>query len=362
MVNVKVDGEIIENVKIKYFNSKILELDDYELKLVLKSYSYEYLSIYGFRIRTFLFKSPEIEEICKKYLFNLISSNIIKEGFQKFDKRFDHYKQKYPFEGKYKNEIFEEIWNNIIVIPFIYDNTCSKTDRTNYKIYLDSTPYKEKNSDKAINIIFSKLNDLYHELFHIIAILYAVNMNEYENDKYSTSDSIEENTSNEIKIIINKYGNKYPNEMKIMQYELTDMGDIMEIYFFGIKPKETSLYVAIFLSYILDNNEMKNFSIDDVRTELLGLCSSNEEIDSKELKEYHSNNSHDSDKKKKIYKYFKSSVIFDLCRDSFSEMKTIKNIKYRRRYIDNGNNIITNIIYSHPRNHCYCRRNKRNRK
>ena len=361
MVNIDINGEVIERVKIKYFNSKILELNDFTLKLVLKfnKDNDDYLSIYGLRMRSFIFKSSEIEEILKKYLFNLISSNIIKEGFEKFDKRFDHKKQKYPFQGEYKNEIFNEIWRNIIVIPFIYKNTVSETFRDDYKIFLDLNPLQDTIEENKINILFAKLIDLYHEIFHIIGILYAVNMNEYEKDNYSTIDSIDDNKSNEIKEIINKYGDKYPNDMKIMKYKTSDMGDIMEIYFFGIKPYGIALYGSIFLSYILNDNKIEGLIADDIKTELLNLNLSNETINIKQLKEYISK---EHTEKNKLYEYFKNSLIYKLFEDSFSSTKIISNSKYKKRGFNKKNNIICNIFYYRYRKPCSFENNNAKKK
>ena len=362
MVNIKIDGKMIENIKIKFFNSKILDVKNIYLEDILKEYNDDYLTIHGFRMKSFLFQSPEIENIIKEYLFNLLKSNIIKEGFQIFDQRFDHNKQVYPFQGIFNKEIFNEIWRNIIIIPFIYQDSCSQSERVDYKIFIDSMPKYEQNILKKINIIFTKLNDLYHEIIHIIAILYAANIKEYEVDKFSTSDSLNENLSNKINDIIVKYECKYPYEMKI-DYSLADMGDIMEVYLFGIKPGQFTFYMSIYLSYILDNNRIDKINIDEIRTKLLELSSSNLEIKinrKNEIKDTFSKDKNDSENQ--IYQYFINNKIYKIFEDLFSKMKVITNVKYKRRLINNNYNIITNITYERPRGRCFLKKKKKYRK
>ena len=361
-VNVKINKEIIENVKIKYFNTKILSLDDDNLKEILKikdnDYDIKYLSIYGYKVNSTLYKSPEIEKIIKQYLFDLISSNIIKEGFQKFDLRFDHNKQIYPFQGFYKNEIFDEIWNNIIPVPFIYKYTCAKTERTDYKIFLDLMPSDDITNPQKINILFTKLNDLYHEIFHIISILYAANAEEYKDDEYGTLDLFYYGKSNEIMDIINKYANEYSSEVQI-EYELTDMGDIMEIYLFGIKPREINLYAFIYFSFLFDMHLIESLTnIEDIRSKISKLYSNKDGILIKKIEEYNSNN---NDEKNELYNYFKNSNIFNLCKESFSTLKVLYNFKYSRR-LTNSNKIITNISYNYFRRTCYPRKDKKIKK
>ena len=153
-------------------------------------------------------------------------------------------------------------------------------------------------------------------------------MNEYKNDNYITLDINEENESNELKEIINKYGDKYLNEMKIMQYESSDMGDIMEIYFFGIKLDGIVLYDSIYLSYILDGNNIEDLTIGDIREELLTLNLSEQIIKKKNIKEYISK---EHNEKTKLYKYFKYSLIYKLFEKFFPSSKIIYNTKYIRR-------------------------------
>ena len=144
--------------------------------------------------------------------------------------------------------------------------------------------------------------------------------------------------------------------MKIMENELSDMGDIMEIYLFGIKLDTMALYESIFLSYILNDNKIENQTIDDIRTELLNLHFSNETINKKNLKKYISKKHNE---KNKLYEYFKNSLIYKLFEDSFLPYKIICNTKYRRRYFNRDNNIISNLVYYRYRKPCSCEKNKR---
>ena len=351
-VNIKIGEDIINNVRIKFFNNKLLNLDNNDLKQAIKYDDDDYLSINGLRMKSIIFKYPEIEDKCKQYLYNLVCSDIIKEGFQSYDTRFEHSKQIYIFNGKYKREIFDEMWDNIICVPFIYKNTCSKSERSGYKIYLDSLPYDEiEDNPNIINIIYTKLNDLFHEIIHIIAVLYAANVEEYVKDDCETI-SLNGNQSEEIKSIINKYGNNYPNEMKT-DYELSDMGDIMEIYLYGIKSRGIKLYASIYFLNILEEN-IKIIKVNDIREKFLELISSNEEISMIELQKYCSENK--DAPQNELYEYFKTSLIYKICKKAFTNTKIITNIKYRRRRINRNNNIITNITYLRNRKPCINRR------
>ena len=356
-LDIKIGDEIIKNVKIKFFNTKILELNNDKLISTLRDYKLKYLSIFGLKKQSLLFKTPEIEETMKNYLFNLVKADIIKEGFQLFDPRFDHGKQKYPFKGTYQKEIFEEIWSNIVVIPFIYSNTCALAERTDYKIYLDLYPNKDSNPLDAINILSSKLIDLYHEIFHLITLLYATSSNEYKEDDFTT-DIFENNIkSTEIQNIVNKYSNNYPKIMKV-NYELTDMGDIMEIYLFGIKPRSIFLYSAIYLLYILEGDKIENIKIDDIRAKISELSACENDIEIQELKDYSSKK---ITKAKDIYEYFNNNSIWKIFSNSFKTVKKISNKNYKRRAI-NEFNYIYNAPYDRYRKPCLRKSGKKIKK
>ena len=159
IVKVKIGEFIIENVRIKYFNSKIIEtkLTNIELKLIFENYYENYLSINGLKMDSIIYKNPEIEKEFKKELFNLLSSKIVKAIFQKYEPRFDHINTKYAFEGIYKNEIFNEIWDQILFIPFLDNKISGFTERTDYTIFIDSNSYF---SGQDINKIISYLTSL----------------------------------------------------------------------------------------------------------------------------------------------------------------------------------------------------------
>jgi len=353
-VNIMIGGETIKDVKIKYFNKKLLDLDENGLKYQLKNCNPNYLSIYGLKKQSLLFKYPQIEREIKNNVFNLISSDIVKEGFQTFDPRFDHSKQVYPFQGIYKKEIFEEIWENIIVIPFIYSNICAKSERTDYKLFLDLMPNIETNTQETINILCSKLIDLYHEIFHFITILYATSANEYSADDFTTIKFKDNIKKSEIINIVNKYDSKYPNLVKV-DYDLTDMGDIMEIYLFGIKPRAIFLFESIYLSYILDDKRIGQMDIEGFRSKVLELTCLQKSIDNQKLNDYCSDN---SEKKNELFDYFKNSSIWKICLKLFLPLKTFSNMHYRRRQISEYNSI-NNISYNRFRKTCYPRKDKK---
>ena len=351
VVDITINNEIISNIKIKYFNLSILDLEPHDLKKALINYKTKYLSIYGIKMKSLLFKSFEIENIVKENIFNLISSDIVKQGFQELEPRFDHTKIIYPFQGYYKKEIFEEIWNNILVVPFIYKTICARTERTDYKIYLDLNPNDAITSSDAMNIISSKKNDIFHEIFHIIAILYAANDLKYSNIDFSTISYSDKIDLNKINNIFDNYKDKYPKEMVIIP-DKKDMGDIMELYLYGIKPGETYLYPSLYLSYILNNKEINNINVEILRENYINLIKSNLKFDSKE-----NNNNYTKDAEA-ILKYFKDSKIWEICIKYFSSPNIIYNSSHRRRSY-NGNEMITNSSYRSYRRPCFPRRDKK---
>ena len=353
-VNIIIGEETIKDIKIKYFNKKILDLEEYVLKYILKDYNINYLSIYGLKKLSILFKYPEIEKAIKNNLFNLISSDIVKEGFQIYDSQFNHSRQVYPFQGIYKKEIFEEIWENIIVIPFIYSNISSKFERTSYKLFLDLMPNIETNTQETINILTSKLIDLYHEIFHIITILYVTSVNEYKEVDFKAFKFKDNIKKNEIANIVNKYDSKYPNLLKV-DYDLTAKGDIMEIYLFGIKPRGIFLYAAIYLSYLLEGDRIKTINIEDLRTKFSELTCLKDSIDIQKIKEYCPDI---TQKKIEIFDYFKNSLLWKICAKLFITFKNVSNLYYIRSNI-NEYNTISNISYNRFRKKCYPRKDKK---
>ena len=148
--------------------------------------------------------------------------------------------------------------------------------------------------------------------------------------------------------------------MKI-DYSLTDMGDIMELYLFGIKPGQFTFYISIYLAYVLDKNRIEKINIDEIRTKLLELSSSTCEIKINGKNKI--NDSKDkNDLENQIYQYFINNQIYKIFEDLFSKVKVITNIKYKKRLINNNNSIITNITYERPRRPCFLKKNKKYRK
>ena len=356
-VNIKIEKEIIKNIRIKYFNSTILNLESNRLKKVLNSYSEKYLSINGLRKKknSIIFINSETEEFVKNSLFNLLSSNIIKEGYEKYEPRFDHSTYKYPFQGIYKREIFDEIWDNIIVIPFLYKTECARTERTNYRIFLDSEPNNQNTIFNSVNSLFSKENDLYHEIFHIITILYVANQKDIETDSYSTVDFMNDTKKGEIKKILEQNIQKYAEEISINP-ELDDLGDIMEIYLYGIKPGIIFLYQSLFISSILINNTIDEMKIEEFRNKNCELTKSQKKYKKEDIKKNTDNFGLLNDD---FIRYFKESKIWDIFSQKFKPAKIITNTKYQRCSASVNNNVIINTVYYYNRRSCFPRRDKK---
>ena len=230
LVNLKKGDLFVENIRIKFFNQKILEdnLSDIRLKLILQNYNTEYLSIKGIKIDSIIYQNLEVQKQFKDDLFNLMSSKIIKENFQKYEPRFEHDKVKYAFEGFFRKEIFDEIWDQIIFIPFLNKDITGYTERSNYSIFIDSNINDSVNTNKKLAYLDSLLNDLYHDFFHILAIFYSINLLKYDINNFNTIEFLPEEIVNEIKFIYEQNKIYYPKET-ICEYDINDMGDIMEI-------------------------------------------------------------------------------------------------------------------------------------
>ena len=177
---------------------------------------------------------------------------MIKKGFELFEKRYDCSKKIYPFQGHYRKEIFEEIWNNIIIIPFLHTTDSVKEGINDYRIYIDLGPSEQTEILDSINIITFKLNKIFNEIFQILSMLYNANYFDYFNVNINTENYSEKMDNSELSKIINKYESIYKEEIHIINIIDLDIGDIMEIYLYGYMLFESSfnLFFFIFIKYL----------------------------------------------------------------------------------------------------------------
>lgn len=364
IVNIKINNEFVNNIRIKYFNINILNLNDKKLKFVLLNYSDDFLSVNGMRKESIIYFSEESELLFKRNLFNLLSSDMIKKGFKDLDPRLkegENILKKFVFEGKYKTEIFEEILDNIIIIPFIYKNINALTIREYYKIYLNLNPniYNISLLCESVTCLSSKLRDIYHEVFHIISILYTANQKKFEYYLYHTDDFQEKINKQKINDILNKYISQYSKDIP-MKFEYTDMGDLMEIYLFGIKPQITTLYSSLYFSSILHNNKIQNINIEQFRENMILFSNSTNTFNQKEVDDFQEEKDKNDiiENDCNLIKILKYSEIRKIFINNFKENNIIFNYKFRGRYDYENNNIITNYKYLSYREPCRIKRKR----
>ena len=262
-VLISLDDEM-KKVQIKHFNNKILNKDNFELCDIFKNEPIEYLNFKRLLFGNYIKCYHEIENASKKTLFIILSSNIAKNNFEEYDTRYKDYKYKYIFHGKYAQKLFNDIWERIIFIPFVIKNKFALSLRDDYYIYINSLPFELSNvhTFDVINTIKGKLNDLFHEFFHMIAINYSANIGLLN---YQTP----EIEIYKIKFMENYIPNKFIeysqnicfNIIKRQKIILEDFGACMEICLYGNIPTEFKLYSSIFsMSKKILNIEPKEFT------------------------------------------------------------------------------------------------------
>ena len=266
--------------KIKHFNENILELDSASFYSALKKRTMENLSIDGFINYSIIKYNTEVEEYSKNLLKKILFSNKYINIFKKNDNRFDLIKEendinnqikdekinkkikntkifKSMFNGPNKDEIFEELWDNVFFIP-LFDKISGFNNRTQYSIFINSSnnfSIIDSLSSKIIARMHNEINTLVHEFSHNLALLIAANIgeNNFETQIIITDDNLLK-IQVEYKKIYNQKGNIYD--------EFSDFGDLIEVELYGIKPGIFKTFSALFClnknSYNLEefNNEI----------------------------------------------------------------------------------------------------------
>ena len=262
-VLISLDGEKMK-VQIKHFNNKIVNQDEFDLIYIFKYEPIEYLNFKRLLFRNYIKSNNEFEKVSKETLFTILSSNISKNNFESYDTRYKDYKYKYIFQGKYAQKIFDDIWERIIFIPFVIKDKFGSSLREDYYIYINSLPFQltDIHTFDVINCIKGKLNDIFHEFFHIIVINYSI-----------TTGLLNYQTP-EIEIIKLKFLEKYVpktfigdnekicfNIIKRQKTNLNDFGYCMEISFYGDVPMEFKLYSSLYsMSKMILNYDPREFT------------------------------------------------------------------------------------------------------
>ena len=221
---------------IKSFNSDILSLDDDDFSDCIKNRKIEYTNFYGLFMNNYIKIDSAIEEQFKNILFRILQSDKCEEII-KNDERFSNYK--YVFKSRFAKEIFDEIWKYIYIIPIPFKNLYGTTMRNEYSIFINNVNIKEDNPLVIIPILHALMNDIYHEIFHSIWLLYC---SVFDLNKELIPTKVDENLVNIQEGIKKKYQLK--NEIIINKF--IDMGDYMEVSYYGIKPKCFCTYSSLF--------------------------------------------------------------------------------------------------------------------
>ena len=337
-------------IKLKHYNINILKLPVYKFYLFSKNPDIEYLTVEGLLNNNFIKCDKEIELNFKNSLYSTLCSNNIKNAYITLDERFEHNNLIYAFEGKYKKQIFEEIYKNTFFIPFLFKIDFGYTNRHNYSIFINSKPYYNKYEDaiNVLNIIQSKQNDYLHEIFHLLTFLYGSNLNKLKFDTPPIK-------KNKLELEINDNGNK----IKFIQNkEIDDFSDAIEIWRYGYRPNYFNFFSSL---YALNENnclisgkefrknylEFEKCNIEFKKDELFDENKYN--ININEDKDEVNNNNENKDNNR-IKELIKSCKLFNSITKIFKiNRNTIKNISYDhsipQRKINDNDIIIYNAKY-----------------
>ena len=245
-------------IYLKRYNQSIFNSESIYLSQIINDSKVKYLSFEYLLKYNYLTFNNEIEENVKDLLFSIVKSNICKNSFCNYDKRFNHKKYKYIFNGIFGKEIFNEIYDNTLIIPFPIGNSYRETFRHEFTIFLNSEPLINEKNDftKVVPIIHSKINDYYHEFFHNISYSYSF----FENKPSEKTPKLKSNLNKKIINLQNQFLKQYNNDNPIIKI-FDDMGDILEISLYGIKPLYFKLYSSLFSieksSYNLEEKKFK---------------------------------------------------------------------------------------------------------
>ena len=341
--------------KIKHFNNKLLELDYINMINNINKRDPNYLNMEGFLKNNYIQFEPEVEAYLKSFLINIFSSDLFITNFKKYDLRFknDIKKDKIIeniFKGKYKQEIFDELYNNMLFIPFPFSMAITGfTNRGYYTTNINSMNGigENKNPLKIIPYIHSSLNDIYHEIAHNIFLLIAANLDslDYETINYTDTNNELVNLQKTNKILYN------------VEYDIinvfSDFGDLMEISLYGIKPYVFKAYSSLFF---LDINSLK-YPINDFRASYIKFYNYKGTVRNDTINEYSHHNIINDEENSKILNLFNSQFwkiitkYFPLKDEIRNETITTAN---RTRFI----NEINNIEVSTSRRKCLIQRKK----
>jgi len=321
---------ILYDVKIKNFNTNINNYEGEALKVCFDLKNLEDLSIYGLQNYNYIKFDNKIEQECKNITKSIISSDLYIDSFLKYDKTFCNINDKDEIfksicNGENSNDIMEEIWENIIIIPFPI-GLSSFFNQELYSIFISNNTYSnsDDNSFKILPKINSSINQLIHEITHNISYTLFANIiniygfNSLQNKNYDNilieNDELQKIQSN----FIDKYKSlKYSSIQKF-----DDLADVIEISFYGIILNEYKLFSGI---YFLYGETFKNENINSFREKFCLLFENKSKFSKNEIIDIFNNENVGNNE---ILKLIKNNNLIKRLLELFPKFDEIMNYYY----------------------------------
>ena len=360
-IKILIDNTLID-VKIKNFNANINNYKGEALKVCFDLKNFEDLSIYGFQNYNYIKFDNKIEQECKNIIKNIISSDLYIESFLKYDKTFCNINDKDEIfksicKGENSNDIMEEIWENIILIPFP-KGLSSFFNKELYSIFISNNSYSnsDDNAFKILPKINSSINQLIHEITHNISYtLYANIINIYgfnsiQNKNYDNI--LIEN--DELQKIQSNFIEKYKSLKYISIEKFDDFADVIEISFFGIILNEYRLYSGI---YFLTGETYKNENINLFREKFCFLFENKSTFSKKEIIDLFNNKNKEKVEINEILKLIKNNHLIKRLLEIFPKFDGIMNYYH----YEDGKTRGSVKSYGISNYSFYCQRNRKDK-
>ena len=207
----------------------------------------EYFSLLKFYKINHLFKKPNLEEMFKDNIKDMLQSTMIDELFSEFS-NFSKFKN--PYKSFRKNDFVDQVFEVILYFPFPVEKIGGFTYKNSGLIFINNVNDKKKFVDSTLMIYdICTLSIDKVTLMHEIITHYTSTIC-HANDK-----------KNELITPPNSFKNYFPKNDFIETYDSYDAGDRAEALIFGNKIKTLFIRGALF---ILNKDNWNNFT--DIET------------------------------------------------------------------------------------------------
>lgn len=220
----------------------------------------EYFSLLKFYKINHLFKNPNLEEMFKDNIKDMLQSTMIDELFSEFS-NFSKFKN--PYKGFRKNDFVDQVFEVILYFPFPVEKIGGFTYKNSGLIFINNVNDKKKFVDSTLMIYdICTLSIDKVTLMHEIITHYTSTIC-HANDK-----------KNELITPPNSFKNYFPKIDFIETYDSYDAGDRAEALIFGNKIKTLFIRGALF---ILNKDNWNNFTdIETFKTMFISVNKFNE--------------------------------------------------------------------------------------